>query len=734
MNINRMKPSAVVLVMTAGFNSSLLASPFEPATLTPSQSDFGGVGLMQMPTARMAKEGEFSINGDWTNEYYKYNVSLQLMPWLETTLRYVQVQNVNMSNYPELSGDNKYTDKGIDVKVRLWEEGKYLPETSIGLRDIAGTGLFDGEFIAGTKRFGNLDVTLGIGWGYMGTRGNVENPFCSISDKYCERQGFEGGLNDVGKFEPSSWFTGPASLYGGLEYQTSWQPLRFKLEYDGNDYSEDFAVTKGGGDMTASTPWNIGVLYRLGDWGDARVSYQRGNAVALGVTLRTNFNEMKARWLDEPVPELKAGEQAEDLREVDWLRVAQELEQNAGYKQPKIEASDKRITIIAEQEKYRDRLEAQQRAAAVLANHVPVTVDTYQITETKQHLPLTSSTVNAREYQTLVQTQPLDKSFKDSIKELDTLSSFKEEKEVYDGIKDFDYAFSPTLTQTFGSLENFYLYAIGINADAKYWLTDKWQLSGGIHVNLIDNYDQFNYEVPPDGTDVPRVRTLFRSYVNDNPVRMNRLQLTWFEEYGNGLYSQAYGGYLETMFAGIGGELLYRPLNQNWALGADVNLVSQRDPDSWFGVFTQEYQYSERDQITYRVLPKGTTGFITGYYMPRWKFIENTLLKVGVGQFLAGDIGTRLDFSKQFKSGVIAGAYASFTNMSSEEYGEGSFTKGFYVSIPFDIMTVKPSNSRANIEWQPLTRDGGQMLSRQYNLFNLTDSRSPWLQRPNRVE
>ncbi|WP_256931521.1 YjbH domain-containing protein, partial [Vibrio parahaemolyticus] len=26
-------------------------------------------------------------------------------------------------------------------------------------------------------------------------------------------------------------------------------------------------------------------------------------------------------------------------------------------------------------------------------------------------------------------------------------------------------------------------------------------------------------------------------------------------------------------------------------------------------------------------------------------------------------------------------------------FGEGSFTKGFYISIPFDIMTVKPSNN-----------------------------------------
>lgn len=31
--------------------------PFEAPSLQPSQSDFGGVGLMQMPTGRMAPEG-----------------------------------------------------------------------------------------------------------------------------------------------------------------------------------------------------------------------------------------------------------------------------------------------------------------------------------------------------------------------------------------------------------------------------------------------------------------------------------------------------------------------------------------------------------------------------------------------------------------------------------------------------------------------------------------------------
>ncbi len=235
---------------------------------------------------------------------------------------------------------------------------------------------------------------------------------------------------------------------------------------------------------------------------------------------------------------------------------------------------------------------------------------------------------------------------------------------------------------------------------------------------------------------------MFRSYVHDNPVRLNHLQLTWFEQPYEALYTQAYGGYLEMMFAGVGGEVLYRPMDSNWALGVDLNYISQRDPDSWFGVFSEDYYYYEgadpnSDSCVISpascrayVLNKGTTGHLTTYYMPEWGFLDSTLFKVSAGKFLGGDIGARVDFSKQFKSGVTVGAYATLTDLTAEEYGEGSYNKGFYISVPFDLMTVKPSTNRAYVSWEPITRDGGQMLQRQHYLFEKTDVRSQWYQRP----
>ncbi|MCV3262390.1 YjbH domain-containing protein [Vibrio harveyi] len=98
--------------------------PFEAPPLQPSQMDFGGVGLMQMPTGRMAPEGEFNFAVTGSDEYLFYNVTLQVMPWLETTIRYTMVNDLSYSSDPSFSGDTKYTDKGIDFKVRLF--GKSL--------------------------------------------------------------------------------------------------------------------------------------------------------------------------------------------------------------------------------------------------------------------------------------------------------------------------------------------------------------------------------------------------------------------------------------------------------------------------------------------------------------------------------------------------------------------------------------------------------------------------------
>lgn len=722
------------------FSQHLIASenhtsyPFEPNTLKVSQMDFGGVGLMQMPTGRMAKEGEFSFNYTQNSEYELFSFSLQLMPWFESTIRYTEVQNLLYSNSQGFSGDTKLADKGIDAKIRLFKETNWLPETSIGLRDIGGTGLFDGEFIAATKHlstdnYGQFDFTIGLGWGYLGQSGNISNPLCSYSDSYCNRD--SSFSDNGGTIDSQRWFKGNSALFGGIEYQTLYAPVRLKLEYDGNDYSQDAPVTLGNVSMVQDSPWNFGVVYGLSNYADARFSYERGNTVTLGISLSTNFNKSKQLYKnrsfsqDLQAPNLNYSQNNIDTNEIDWESINSQLADIAGYNENEIYLEDSMLTLVAEQKKYRNRFIAQDKASSILSNELPEDINDFLIIEKVKNIPVKSSIVSRDKHSDYAEVRYINPKIQDAIIDLDNNNLPSSKPSYMDG-QNFNYGFAPGLTQTLGSAEDFYLYSIGIELDASYWLSSSWQLESSFYLNLLDNYDKFNYTVPDDNTSNPRVRTLAREYIHENQAYINSLQLSNFQKYSQDWYQQFYFGYLEQMFAGVGSEVLYRQKGANWALGLDWNLVSQREPDSWLGTFNSPWEYSSTEEV----LSQGTTGHASIYYRPEWGFLQDTLFQLDYGKFLAGDIGFQLDFSKQFNSGIIVGAYASKTDMSAEEFGEGSFTKGFYFTVPFDILTIKPNSSRANFHWQPLTRDGGQKLNKKNDLYQMTDQLNPWYQRP----
>jgi hypothetical protein len=156
---------------------------------------------------------------EYINDQYRFwSATLQLFPWLQSTVRYTDVRTRLYSPFPEFSGDQTLKDKGIDVKFRLLEESYYLPELSLGFRDFGGTGFFESEFVGLSKQVSNFNFHLNMGWGYLGTTNNISNPFCNVKDSFCDRP---SGFTDLGgKIDYQRFFKGPASIFGGVEYQT----------------------------------------------------------------------------------------------------------------------------------------------------------------------------------------------------------------------------------------------------------------------------------------------------------------------------------------------------------------------------------------------------------------------------------------------------------------------------------------------------------------------------------
>ena len=154
-------------------------------------------------------------------------------------------------------------------------------------------------------------------------------------------------------------------------------------------------------------------------------------------------------------------------------------------------------------------------------------------------------------------------------------------------------------------------------------------------VTLLDNFDKFNYLVDNEEVSLPRVRTRVREYVSANDVWLDTTFLHYKDTITEDLYAQAYAGYLETMFAGVGGEILYRPVDSNLAYGLDIAYVKQRDPYSQTGL--EDYT--------------AVTGHASVYWQP--EFLDDTQITVSAGQFLAKDKGVNIDYAKRFDSGII---------------------------------------------------------------------------------
>lgn len=259
----------------------------------------------------------------------------------------------------------------------------------------------------------------------------------------------------------------------------------------------------------------------------------------------------------------------------------------------------------------------------------------------------------------------------------------------------FDWSIAPRTRQQIGGPDAFLIYQLYMRAQASIRPTPGTEIDGYVGMNITNNYDDLTLE---SDSRLPRVRSDIKNYLKEGETWIGRLQGAYYTSLAPGLYATAYAGLLEEMFGGVGGEVLYKSIGSPWAYGVDVNWVKQRDYDGMFGF---------RDYST-------VTGHVGVYYdLPFW----NLNSSIRAGRYLAKDWGATFELSREFDSGIRAGVFATLTDVSAADFGEGSFDKGFFLSIPLDIYATRPTKTRFGLTYRPVTRDGGAQLNRSSALI-----------------
>ena len=683
-------------------------------------NDWGMPGLLQEPNARMYPTGEAAASISHVYPYTRLNFMFQPLSWLELGFRYTSILN-HLYN-PQIAGNQSYKDKSADVRLRLHEETRWWPELALGIQDVGGTGLFSGEYLAASKRTGNFDWTAGLGWGYLGERQSLPNPLGLVFKSFKTRP--NSSTASGGTFSLKTFFHGRTAPFAGVQYQTPLEGLILKAELDANNYRNEPL----GNVLPQRSPLNFGLVYRINRNVDFALGYERGNTLQAQFTLHGDLAHVSQPKLGYPAEEpLQPGyaEQAVRRRVLDMAPQNDEavLEaiaaQRSGHPAPWAAELTQRIDSTCQCHVSRlrdgghtlivqiDNVQAWylpplvERIARVLALHAPqhyaqfrVLFDAWGIPTADFHVDRSIWLANHSQLQppalAVADTTVAAPLSPQALAAAPTLLASAPQR--------FSLELGPGYQQSLGGPNGFILYQISANARALYRFTPRTWLSGDLNYGLLNNYSKFTYDAP---SNLPRVRTYIREYVTSSRLTMPLLQLTHVGYLGAHSYYSVYGGALEPMFAGVGGEALYRPADSTLAYGADLNYVRQRG-------FTQHFSL-----LPYHVL----TGHATVYWKPG---VDGILAKLSVGQYLAKDKGATIDISRTFDNGVQIGVYATKTNVSAAQFGEGSFDKGLYINIPFDALLTRSSNSVAHLLWQPLLRDGGAKLDRAYKLYDLT--------------
>lgn len=645
-------------------------------------SDFGVTGLFDVPTARMAADGEFTAAISRQRLANIFNLTYQTLPWAEMTFRYTIFDPGHVAASAQTKQDR---DRSWEAKFRLLKEDLWRPEVAIGGRDVIGTGVWSGEYVVASKRFGKLDATIGMGWGRFADRGAMRNPLNYIDPRFGDRLSGQGGAYG-GQLRGITFFRGPnVSLMGGFSYDLPRWNTRILVEYNPDTYRREL----GAGTIRENSPWSFGFEWEpLPSW---RIAFSRQQGDQWGFRL-SGIVDTKTTPPRKKIPIHYSSAEERSLSgapgELDlsspYDRLLYDTERSGLLlRRGEILRSSPNAILEVSNQTYAVSADAIHRALTLAEAHLPSYVESISIVLNENNMRLATIHYQRKKEEIAAET------FVDE-RRITVLPGRKLSRPT--NVTNF-------LTPRLG---------LGINLSGRVQVMDpdnplKHQvyvkLTGRLHVgegwnifavyskNIRQDFDT----VRGPNSHLHHVRSEINQYLVHGKTGLESLIIERTGGWRSSIYYRAYGGVLEEMFTGGGFEALYHPFRSRVGVGIAVNGVQQRDYYRGFG---------RKDYST-------NTGFLSLYYgSPFYDFD----FAIHLGRYLARDTGITYEARRTFDNGFQIGAFFTRTNVPARLFGEGSFDKGLIFRFPFSAFLPGNTRARYSTTLRPLERDGGRRL------------------------
>lgn len=652
--------------------------------LPPSPSLMGPAGLNTIPTARMADPGTVTASVSTFGPYAHAAVSAQFAPALSFTLRRSGEISGKGSGGAEEGGRRPWP--ALDLKLRLVSESAHVPEISVGADAAFGERRTASEYLVASKRVGAFNLTAGIGWGRMGESGEVANPLRLLGGHFAKDR--KAATDNGAGNGPADWLTGHrAGLFGGIEYFPSFlDNASLKLDWSSGRWRAEKALIPG---FDAPAPWSVGARWSPLPWLDLGAGAAGGGVFMARASVRTNAKS----WHDLPFSAARAGPLLDDTALYD----------------PR--ADEKRAGVNLEL--------ASLTSFPAQAGLALRSLLLRKSMERSESLSLTPTFYGFRGPRLTLPRDAVEKALSGtgtaSAEELWRSARFETQG---DEAMTAPAAAGPSLLRTIqlqldarASLSEpdaGVLHRTALIVQTRRPLLPRMGILWGTstRLSLTDTSDRLNglREKPEGGASVLPGRFGAGAFAGLR-ISMQDLFFGWTGTPAPGLYAMAVAGYVEEMYAGGGGEILWRPFGRTFALGIEGWGVVRRDPNTI---------------LAQGLLPgAGASGFLKGWYE-----IPGTDLTASLraGRYLAGDIGATLGLATEFRGGARVEGWVTATNLRDRDAWDEDLplSAGLRLILPFGGRVI-PAGSAARLALEPMGRRAGAAVENPLPLYEATE-------------
>lgn len=682
-------------IMGAAAICAAIAGPvvvFADTLKTTLTNNYGNPGsLIDMPTAESAPDGQLAATVSHFGEFTRTTLSFQITDRLSGSFRYAATDGL-------APGFDVFYDRSFDLKFRVFNETDWTPAVSVGLRDFVGTGILSGEYVVATKSIGpRLRLTGGVGWGRLGSYGSdgaigTRTPFSFA------------GVGTGGNFNVDDWFQGDYALFGGASYQISDQ-FSISAEYSSDNYD----IAQNANILKRSTPWNFALDYQWRDDVRLRAFALHGEEFGAALTLSLNPKTPAVPGGSELAPLPVAVRPPGSAQDLGWATqpgssraittgVDTSLDQ-AGIDMHGLALQERSAHVAIRNDRYGADSQALGRTLRSLSRELPASVETLHVTLVTHGMPVSTMSFSRTDLERL-EHAPAQEALA-AARFTDTLRFGDYPAPLPGTYPRFEWSIGPYLRSSLFDPDNPIRADLGIRAKAKYHLGSGWIMSGSVGQKVIGNLDEVTR---PNNSQLPHVRSDVSRYNRTEEPFLENLTVAKYGRLATDFYGRVTAGYLERMYAGVSAEVLWKPVNSRLAFGGEVNYTQPRDFDQQFGLRS-------------RVTPGGTIPEFSGHLSAYYDIGNGFHAQVDAGRYLAGDWGGTLTLDREFANGWKVGAFATFTDASAQQFGEGSFDKGIRITVPLSWILGQPTTQKAEATLRPLTRDGGQRLDVDGRLY-----------------